>query len=304
MGLSEFTNKQVETNPKKVEHHEQYSDLSVKEIPANFPKNTAKNSQFDEANAWTQAVLEKGNYKNIYSSGHSLGGTIAQVMAVMHDFDQTRTFSAPNGYSLLPDEIKKDYNAEKYDKKILDYTHTSDAIGMSRLESQSIGLDIFVEDVKRTSLFDSFNPAHAHGLSLFSFSGGSVKIKVDSKEAENIAERLRAKISVIDNVISNLERYMENSKRKARQIEDKYVEQVSTGGFKYIHPSDIQNYMEELTKSGHYDFFDQDKFETTISTLHKHKKQLETFAEKIVTAGKKMEERDKALSEIYQMFKE
>ncbi|UQW81588.1 hypothetical protein [Staphylococcus edaphicus] len=186
-----------------------------------------------------------------------MGGTIAAVMAVMHNFDQTRTFSAPNGYSILPDEIKNDYNAEKYDKKIIDYTHTSDAIGMSRLASKTIGLDIFVEDVERTDPFDSFNPAHAHGLSLFGFSGGSVKIKVDSKEAEKIAERLRAKITVIDAVISNLERYMESSKRKARQIEDKYVEQVSSGGYKYIHPSDIENYMDELTKSGHYDFFDQ-----------------------------------------------
>ncbi|MGW7776540.1 hypothetical protein ACWEX6_01850 [Staphylococcus xylosus] len=304
LGLSGVTNKQIETNPKKVEHHEQYSDLSVKEIPGKFPENTVKNSQFDEANAWTQAVLEKGDYKNVYGSGHSLGGTIAQVMAVMHSFDQTRTFSAPNGYSILPDEIKKDYNAEKYDKKIIDYTHTSDAIGMSRLVSQSIGLDIFVEDVKRSSPFDSFNPGHAHGLSLFSFNGGSVKIKVDSKEAENIAERLRAKITVIDNVISNLEQYTENSKRKARQIEDKYVDQISSGGFKYIHTSDIQNYMDELTRSGHYDFFDQDKFESTMSTLHSHKKQLETFAEKIVIAGRKMEERDKELSEMYQMFKE
>ncbi|MEQ6028642.1 hypothetical protein [Staphylococcus saccharolyticus] len=37
----------------------------------------------------------------------SLGGTIAQVMAVMHHFDQTKTFSAPNGYNILPDNIKK-----------------------------------------------------------------------------------------------------------------------------------------------------------------------------------------------------
>lgn len=46
--------------------------------------------------------------------------------------------------------------------------------------------------------------------------------------------------------------------------------------------------MDELTKSGHYDFFGQDKFETTISTLHSHKKQLETFAGKIVIAGQKI----------------
>lgn len=62
--------------------------------------------------------------------------------------------------------------------------------------------------------------------------------------------------------------------------------------------------MDELTKSGHYDFFGQDKFETTISTLHSHKKQLETFAGKIVIAGRKMESRDKELSEMYHMFEE
>lgn len=82
------------------------------------------------------------------------------------------------------------------------------------------------------------------------------------------------------------------------------LDQVSSGGYKYIHPSDIENYMDELTKSGDYDFFDQDKFETTISTLHRHKKQLETFAGKIVIVGRKMESHDKKLSEMYHMFEE
>ena len=28
------------------------------------------------------------------------------------------------------------------------------------------------------------------------------------------------------------------------------LDQVSSGGYKYIHPSDIENYMNELTKTG------------------------------------------------------
>ncbi|MEX2947553.1 hypothetical protein ABH521_000020 [Staphylococcus warneri] len=304
LGLSSVFDHQMKSNPKDVKLYNQYKDLDKNNIDYKYPDNTAKNSQFDEANVWTEEVLKKGNYKHVYGTGHSLGGTIAQVMAVMHDFDQTKTFSAPNGYDLLPDNVKQNFDAKKFEKKIVDYTHTSDAIGMYDLGKHSIGMNIFVEDVKPQSLSDQNNPAFAHGLKYFSFSGDNVKIKIDSDKAKRIAEKLNNDLKAINTAIKKLEHYQENSKRRARNIEEKYKDQISSGDFKYIHASDIENYMDELTKSNKYDFFDTSKFDDTLSVLHSHKKQLERLAEKIVDAGQKMENRDKELSEIYKYFEE
>ena len=80
--------------------------------------------------------------------------------------------------------------------------------------------------------------------------------------------------------------------------------QISSGNYKYIHASDIESYMEELTKSGKYDFYDKKEFDSTLSNLKSHKKQLEQLSEKIVDAGQKIENRDKELSEMYQMFED
>lgn len=215
-----------------------------------------------------------------------------------------KLFSAPNGYNLLPDNVKRNFDAKKFEKKIVDYTHTSDAIGMYDLGKEKIGMNIFVEDVKRQSLIDLNNPMLAHGLKFFNFSGDNVKIKIDSDKAKAIAEKLSSDLKAINQAIQRLEDYEEHSKKRARQIEETYKDLISSGNYKYIHTSDIENYMEELTKSGKYDFYDKTEFDATISDLHSHKKQLEQLAEKIVDAGQKMENRDKELSEMYQMFEE
>ena len=304
LGLSGIFDDQIKTNPKDVKFYDEYQDLSKKTIRHEFPDNTVKNSQFDEANAWTAAVLKKGNYKHVYGAGHSLGGTIAQVMAVMHNFDQTKTFSAPNGFNILPDHVKENFDAQKFERKIIDYTHTSDMIGMASLFQTQIGMNIFVADVKRKTILDENNPIHAHGLEYFSFSGDNVKIKVDSDKAKQIAEKLHHDLKKMDKAIRELENYEDNSKRRARQIEDKYVDKILSGNYKYIHTSDIENYMEELTKTGKYDFYDKNLFHKTMKDLHSHKKQLERLADKIVEAGKIMENRDRELSEMYQLFEE
>lgn len=88
----------IETNPNKILNAAIYRDTSLKEINPStvgnnkwlemVDKNNAKEAdQFNEAYLWTQSVLNKGNYKHVYGAGHSLGGTIAQVMTVLFNFD-------------------------------------------------------------------------------------------------------------------------------------------------------------------------------------------------------------------------
>lgn len=117
-----------------------------------------------------------------------------------------------------------------------------------------------------------------------------------------MAREMRDKLHNIDKAIKALEKYMENTKKQAKQIESKYVNKLLSGSHEFISPSDIENYVEELSKSGHYDFFDEALFEDTIGELKYTKQRLSQFSEKIIDATKKFEERDKEISEIYRWF--
>ena len=66
LALSSVFNNQINSNPKDVKLYNDYKDLNNKTIDYKYPDNTAKNSQFDEANIWTESVLKEGNYKHVY----------------------------------------------------------------------------------------------------------------------------------------------------------------------------------------------------------------------------------------------
>ncbi|MCG1299384.1 hypothetical protein K4U37_10120, partial [Staphylococcus epidermidis] len=53
LALSSVFNNQIKSNPKDVKLYNDYKDLNNKTIDYKYPDNTAKNSQFDEANIWT-----------------------------------------------------------------------------------------------------------------------------------------------------------------------------------------------------------------------------------------------------------
>lgn len=213
----------IETNPNKILNAAIYRDTSLKEINPStvgnnkwlemVDKNNAKEAdQFNEAYLWTQSVLNKGNYKHVYGAGHSLGGTIAQVMTVLFNFDKTKTFSAPNGYNILPDNVKENLDLSKYNQTITDYAHPNDKIGIATLGSSILGTEILADDSELSKLF--FNPISGHGIETFEISGGSVKIKVDGKKADQMAREMKDKLHNIDKAIKALEKYMENTKNK------------------------------------------------------------------------------------------
>lgn len=166
--------------------------------------------------------------------------------------------------------------------------------------SSILGTEILADDSELSKLF--FNPISGHGIETFEISGGSVKIKVDGKKADQMAREMKDKLHNIDKAIKALEKYMENTKKQAKQIESEYVNKLLSGSHEFISPSDIENYVEELSKSGHYDFFDEALFEDTIGELKYTKQRLSQFSEKIIDATKKFEDRDKEISEIYRWF--
>ncbi|HDC8067691.1 TPA: hypothetical protein O9L53_001326 [Staphylococcus aureus] len=283
-----------------------YGDLNKKMIDYNdgisgISQNIMTNpiSQSKESYIFTGALINKQKPKHVYSAAHSLGGGLALLNGVMYNFDGVRAFSAPNTYDLLPDNVKANYRSEKYDGKFINYVHRLDIIGNSDLFSQRIGTQIYGKDVGSFSLL---NPILGHGTDTFEFKGDNVRIKMDTDEMSKIASDLKASCEFVDDAIKAYQKYMDDTKAAAKRIERKYTEKIRTGNYKHIKPSDIEDYMEELSVSGKYEFYNDTAFETVMSELNRIRKNVESFADKLKHAGEKMESRDKEIGELYKIF--
>lgn len=295
----------LRTPPTKKEQ-EIYGDLNKKVFGydtgvADFSENIISDpiSQSKESYIFTGALINKQKPKYVYGGAHSLGGGLAMLNGVMYNFDGVRTFSAPNTFDLLPDEVKANYRAEKYDGKFINYVHRSDIIGSSNLFSQRIGTQMYGKDVGHFALL---TPFLGHGMETFNFKGDNVHIKMDTEEMSFIAIELRDSCEFVDGAIKAYQKYMDDTKASAKRIERKYMEKIRTGNYKHIKPSDIEDYMEELSVSGKYEFYNDTAFETVMSELNRIRKNNKSFADKIKHAGEKMESRDKEIGELYKIF--
>ncbi len=295
----------LRTPPTKKEQ-EIYGDLNKKVFGydtgvADFSENIISDpiSQSKESYIFTGALINKQKPKYVYGGAHSLGGGLAMLNGVMYNFDGVRTFSAPNTFDLLPDEVKANYRAEKYDGKFINYVHRSDIIGSSNLFSQRIGTQMYGKDVGHFALL---TPFLGHGMETFNFKGDNVHIKMDTEEMSFIAIELRDSCEFVDGAIKAYQKYMDDTKASAKRIERKYMEKIRTGNYKHIKPSDIEDYMEELSVSGKYEFYNDTAFETVMSELNRIRKNIKSFADIIKHAGEKMESRDKEIGELYKIF--
>ncbi|HHP7503852.1 TPA: hypothetical protein ACSGGW_002712 [Staphylococcus aureus] len=292
--------------PPTQEERQIYGDLNKKVIGydtgvADFSQNVISDpiSQSKESYIFTGALINKQKPKYVYSAAHSLGGGLAMLNGVMYNFDGVRTFSAPNTFDWLPDDVKANYRAEKYDGKFINYIHGSDIIGNSDLFAQRIGTKMYGKDVGRFSLL---TPFLGHGMETFDFKGDNVRIKMDTEEMSRIAMELEDSCEFVDGAIKAYQKYMDDTKAAAKRIERKYMEKIRTGNYKHIKPSDIEDYMEELSVSGKYEFYNDTAFETVMSELNRIRKNIKSFAGKLKHAGEKMESRDREIGELYKIF--
>lgn len=84
--------------------------------------------QFGSGLTFAEEIETK--YPNAYieTTGHSLGGSIAMLVAVERDFN-SNVFAAPNAYRLLSDEGKAKVDAGLTQDGINNYIHDNDIIG-------------------------------------------------------------------------------------------------------------------------------------------------------------------------------
>lgn len=91
-------------------------------------KNMVSNNQFLGMERFVNETLKKNSIKDYSFTGHSLGGALAQYMAVLTDKYAT-TFAAAKAYRLLPPELQKLVDQGYFNSKIVDYRHSWDPVG-------------------------------------------------------------------------------------------------------------------------------------------------------------------------------
>jgi len=89
------------------------------------PNNT---SQFRGYEDFVNETLKNNSIVDYSFTGHSLGGALAQYMAVLKDKKAT-TFAAAKAYRLLPAELQKLVDQGHFNSNIVDYRHSWDPVG-------------------------------------------------------------------------------------------------------------------------------------------------------------------------------
>lgn len=87
-----------------------------------------ENNQFHQAEELYAAVQKEYPNADISLTGHSLGGGLAQYVAVRQDIPAV-TYSAPTSLNLLADDLADQVRNGDFDSKIINYVHPSDSVG-------------------------------------------------------------------------------------------------------------------------------------------------------------------------------
>ncbi|MCM3519219.1 hypothetical protein M3663_09800 [Staphylococcus xylosus] len=82
-------------------------------------------------------------------------------------------------------------------------------------------------------------------------SGGSgKKIKIQPEAIRTIANKLRDRTHIYDDIIRALEKSERETKRNAQRIIDKYESELLSGSHKFISPCHLEEYMESMSQGG------------------------------------------------------
>lgn len=248
-----------------------------------------KPNQITDAEKFYQSVQAKFQPRKTYVTGHSLGGAISQDLAAEFQAEGV-TFAAPNIYNILTPEAKKRVREGQTDRYMIDYTHDNEQIGLfSQWGAPLIGLQ-FVTKGKGHGI-DNFLPH---------FSGnGSAAVKIDPDATIQYANRLKNIASNLDSVIDALETYREEEEKEVKKMIRELKEETHSGGMLHLlNENDVEDAVREIARNkvgGVYRFHDEEELNALIRKLHKKKKELWDFGDKVGYAAHSFRDKDRAL---------
>ncbi|GGC95738.1 lipase family protein [Enterococcus wangshanyuanii] len=104
-----------------------FKPSEIREASNNSLANRVSN-QFLGYEDFVNETLSQFKPKNYDFTGHSLGGALAQYMAVLKNKNAV-TYAAARAYRILPKDYQVKVDAGEYDNQIIDYRHSWDPVG-------------------------------------------------------------------------------------------------------------------------------------------------------------------------------
>ncbi|MBQ6484222.1 MAG: hypothetical protein IJI90_04280 [Carnobacterium sp.] len=251
-------------------------------------------NQFIQYDAFVQQTIKDFKPENYSFTGHSLGGALAQYMAVIMDAKAT-TFAAARAFRLLPPELQQAVRDGKYDDMIRDYRHKNDPVGYLPA-GEIIGSRIMAKSAKS----DLWVVGHMGGSFAGMFNGdGSIMVRVDPEEILNQLEHFDSAIQKLYFTQEMISTVTDNLDKEIKTIYSTYVDKMGFGSFSHLTSNDVEEIFEELAQSykgRSYYFYDRKMKESLIDDLEKTKKSLSNLKDKIGVAATQFDTADKNMA--------
>ena len=251
-------------------------------------------NQFIQYDTFVQQTIKDFKPENYSFTGHSLGGALAQYMAVMMDAKAT-TFAAARAFRLLPPELQQAVRDGKYDDMIRDYRHKNDPVGYLPA-GEIIGSRIMAKSAKS----DLWVAGHMGGSFAGMFNGdGSIMVRVDPEEILNQLDHFDSAIQKLYFTQEMISTVTDNLDKEIKTIYSTYVDKMGVGSFSHLTSNDVEEIFEELAQSykgRSYYFYDRKMKESLIDDLEKTKKKVSHLKDKIGVAATQFDTTDKNMA--------
>ncbi|WP_317912504.1 lipase family protein [Carnobacterium maltaromaticum] len=270
------------------------SSVSPEELKKAEIEQVNAQNQFIQYDAFVRQSIQQYNPQNYSFTGHSLGGALAQYMAVIMDAKAT-TFAAARAFRLLPPELQQAVRDGKYDDMIRDYRHKNDPVGYLPA-GEIIGSRIMAKSAKS----DLWVVGHMGGSFAGMFNGdGSIMVRVDPEEILNQLDHFDSAIQKLYFTQEMISTVTDNLDKEIKTIYSTYVDKMGVGSFSHLTSNDVEEIFEELAQSykgRSYYFYDRKMKESLIDDLEKTKKSLSHLKDKIGVAATQFDTADKNMA--------
>lgn len=248
------------------------SSVSPEELKKAEIEQVNAQNQFIQYDTFVRQTIQAYNPQNYSFTGHSLGGALAQYMAVIMDAKAT-TFAAARAYRLLSPDLQKAVRDGKYDDMIRDYRHKNDPVGYVP-GGEIIGSRYMTKSAKS----DLWFAGHLGGSFDGMFNGdGSIMVRISPEE-------ILAQLPLFDSAIQNLSVTQEiidvstnELDKEIKTIHRHYEDKMGIGGFIHVTVTDMDDIFEEFAQShsgDNYYFYDRKLKDELLEDLEVHKRKI------------------------------